>query len=205
MRSMEMPERTATLASLLALVLVLGGCGGPPAKTPAGMNASYERALERTAAAAVAEPPGDPGAVRALGRAQAFFSGMSVASVRAGVGTTYASDAYLNDTLAVVEGAVAIGAYFERSLGRVRSLEVEFLDASRDGVEHYVRWRMTIVSDKLGGGQPLVSYGMSHFRFDAEGRILLHKDFWDAGTGLYEYLPVIGSVLRGVRAAAEGG
>jgi hypothetical protein len=188
----------------LLLALALGGCGGPPVKTAAEMNASYEQALERTAAAAVAEPAGDPGASLALGRAQAFFSAMSVASVRTGVAATYAGDAYLNDTLAVVEGAGAIGAYFERSLGRVRALDVEFLGSSRDGVEHYVRWRMTVVSDQLGGGEPMVSYGMSHFRFDADGRILLHKDFWDAGTGLYEYLPVIGSVLRGVRGAAEG-
>jgi hypothetical protein len=32
----------------------------------------------------------------------------------------------------------------------------------------------------------------------------LHRDFWDAGTGVYEYLPVLGPVVRRVRAMAEG-
>jgi hypothetical protein len=48
-----------------------------------------------------------------------------------------------------------------------------------------------------------MSYGITHFRFDAESRVLVHKDFWDSGTGLYEYLPVLGSLVRKVRAGAE--
>jgi hypothetical protein len=49
----------------------------------------------------------------------------------------------------------------------------------------------------------MVSYGVTHFRFDEAGRVLLHKDFWDAGTGLHEYVPGVGALVRRVRAAAE--
>jgi hypothetical protein len=90
-------------------------------------------------------------------------------------------------------------------MARVQALQVEFLDVARSGPDYFVRWRMTVRSERLNGGEPMVSYGVTHFRFDAAGRILLHKDFWDAGTGLHEYLPGIGSLLRGVRAAAESG
>ena len=41
--------------------------------------------------------------------------------------------------------------------------------------------------------------------FDADGRVLIHKDFWDSGTGLHEQLPVIGGAVRRVRAAVEKG
>jgi len=31
--------------------------------------------------------------------------------------------------------------------------------------------------------------------------VLLHRDFWDASTGLYEYLPWVGALLERLRAA----
>jgi predicted SnoaL-like aldol condensation-catalyzing enzyme len=182
---------------------MLGACGGKPATYADAMNQSYERALERTAAAAVAPAAGE---VRApLIRAEDFFDDMNVATVRDKALATYAPDAYLNDNFAVVEGAEAIGDYFLRTLERTNSLDVEFLEVANQGADYFVRWRMTVVSDPINGGAPLVSYGMTHFRFDESGRVLLHKDFWDAGTGFYEYLPVLGPVLRRLRGLAEGG
>jgi hypothetical protein len=165
------------------------------------MDASYEAALVRTEAAAVADLGVRAGAVS---RAEAFFGDMRADRIREEVSATYAPEAYLNDNIAVVEGAPAIGAYFAHTLSRVRSLNVQFLDVSHDGIDCFVRWRMTFVGDGMNGGDPVVSYGMTHFRFDTSGRILLHRDFWDAATGLYEYLPVLGPVLRRVRALAAG-
>jgi predicted SnoaL-like aldol condensation-catalyzing enzyme len=186
---------------LALLALALGACGKAPMSAE-DMNASYEQALERTEAEAGTYA--DAGKARLLERAEDFFDDMNEASVRDKALATYAPGAYLNDNIAVVEGAPAIADYFVRTLQRTRSLDVEFLDVAQDGIDYFVRWRMTVVTDSINGGAPMVCYGMSHFRFDPQGRVLLHKDFWDAGTGLYEYLPVLGAVLRRVRALAEG-
>ena len=167
------------------------------------MNASYERALERTAAVAVELPGGDEGARQALSGAEDLFTDMTGPTIRAKAAAVYAPDAYLNDNLAVVAGATAIGEYFARTAGRVRALRVAFLGVTHAGPDYFARWRMTVESPGLNGGAPMVSYGMTHFRFDAQGRILVHKDFWDAGTGLYEYVPVLRAVVRKVRASAE--
>jgi hypothetical protein len=183
--------------------IALGACGDPAVKTAEEMNASYERALERTAAVAVELPGGDAGARQALAGAEGFFSDMTVAVIRARTAATYAPDAYLNDNLAIVEGAPAIADYFARTAGRVSGLRVSFLDITHTGVDYFVRWRMSVESPRLNDGAPMVSYGVTHFRFDAGGRILVHKDFWDAGTGLYEYIPGLRSLTRRVRAAAE--
>jgi hypothetical protein len=64
---------------------------------------------------------------------------------------------------------------------------------------------MTVAADGLNGGKEVVTYGVTQFRFDADGRVLIHKDFWDSGTGLYEQLPVIGGAVRRVRSAVEKG
>lgn len=190
---------------LAALVCLLAGCGRPASQGAAELNDSYDRALARTAAAAVEFPGGEAGARAALARAEGFFGELDAATIRARAAETYAADAYLNDNLVAIEGAAAIGEYFGHTAGRVGSLRVSFLDVTHSGVDYFVRWRMTVESGRLNGGAPMVSYGMTHFRFDAAGRILLHKDFWDAGTGLYEYLPGLGPVLRRVRAAAASG
>ena len=187
-----------------ALALLLAGCGGPPAETAEQMNASYERALERTAAVAVELPGGEEGARQALARAEDLFTDMTGQAIRVKAAAVYAPDAYLNDNLAVVSGAPAIGEYFSDTASRVSALRVEFLGVTHAGPDYFARWRMTVESPRLNGGAPMVSYGMTHFRFDAQGRILVHKDFWDAGTGLYEYVPVLRAVLRMVRATAQG-
>lgn len=40
---------------------------------------------------------------------------------------------------------------------------------------------------------------MTHLRFDREGKVVLHKDFWDAGGGFFEHLPVLGRAMRWVK------
>lgn len=169
------------------------------------MNASYERALARTVPLAVTLAPGSEGERRAFDNVQRYFSGMTPGSVREQTVTVYAPEAYLNDTLVGIDGVGRIEAYFLHTIERARLLKVEFLDRAPAGTDWYVRWRMTVAADGVNGGRDVVTYGVSQLRFDSAGRVLIHKDFWDAGTGLYEQLPGIGGVIRRVRAAVERG
>jgi hypothetical protein len=41
--------------------------------------------------------------------------------------------------------------------------------------------------------------GTSHLRFDAQGRITHHHDYWDAAHGIYEKIPLIGGLVRWLR------
>jgi len=38
--------------------------------------------------------------------------------------------------------------------------------------------------------------GSSHIKFDEQGLVTFHRDYWDAAEELYEKLPVIGFLLR---------
>lgn len=189
-------------AIALALMLLVAGCGTAP--TPlAELNASYERALERTAPLAVTHAPGSGLERQAFDNLQRYFAGMTTDSVRAQTASVYAPGAYLNDTLVGIEGADRIEAYFGHTIERSRLLKVEFLDRAPVGTDWYVRWRMTVAADALNGGREVVTYGVTQLRFDANGRVLIHKDFWDSGTGLHEQLPGIGAAVRRVRGAIE--
>jgi len=182
----------------VGLALFIGGCGAPPVPL-ADLNASYERALSRTAPLAVSLD--SESGQRAFGNLQRYFDKVTPASVREQTATVYAPESYLNDTLVGIDGADSIEAYFGHTVRNGALLKVEFLERAPVGIDWYVRWRMTVAVDGLNDGAPVITYGVSHFRFDAAGRVLLHKDFWDSGTGLYEQLPVLGSIVGRVRAA----
>lgn len=189
---------------VLVLTSLLAACGRAPVPLP-DLNASYERALVRTAPLAVSYALDGAGQQAVFDRLQTYFTGMSAASVREQTALVYAPEAYLNDTLVGIDGADRIQAYFSHTMQDTRVLNVRFLDRAWTGIDCFVRWEMRVEHDALAGGEPVLSYGMTQFRFDREGRVLLHKDFWDSGTGLYEQLPVLGRVLGRIRAAAEQG
>jgi hypothetical protein len=188
----------------LAAALACAGCGSAPTSL-ADLNASYEQALERSAPLAATLVPGSELERQAFANVQRYFAGMTPASVREQTATVYAPQGYLNDTLVGIEGADRIAAYFGHTVERARVLRVDFLERAPVGTDWYVRWRMTVAVDALNGGKEVVTYGVTQFRFDSEGRVLIHKDFWDSGTGLYEQIPGLGAAVRRVRGAVEAG
>ncbi|WP_340119520.1 nuclear transport factor 2 family protein [Pelagibius sp. 7325] len=59
----------------------------------------------------------------------------------------------------------------------------------------YLRWSF---SARGPGGRPLRFEGMSAVDFDAAGRVIAHRDFWDAGK-VYEKIPVLRSLIGFVK------
>jgi len=43
------------------------------------------------------------------------------------------------------------------------------------------------------------SIGMTQLRFNQEGKIIFHQDFWDSTEGFYQHLPYIGYIVRKIR------
>ena len=43
------------------------------------------------------------------------------------------------------------------------------------------------------------SLGVTHLRFDENGRVILHQDFWDSTEGFFRHVPVLGSVVNAVK------
>ena len=44
-----------------------------------------------------------------------------------------------------------------------------------------------------------VIHGASHLKFAADGKVLLHRDYWDTGEEIYMKLPVLGLLMRTLR------
>lgn len=161
---------------------------------------TYQEALAKTDPASNSRlVPGSAAERAALDRFADFVSQMSPESMREKVGQVYAADAYFNDTLKEIVGVQAIEEYMVRSMEATESVRVVVDDISGSGGDYYVRWTMDIHFKKYNDGQVARSVGISHLRFNADGKIVLHKDYWDAAGGLYEYLPVVGGLMRWIK------
>lgn len=43
--------------------------------------------------------------------------------------------------------------------------------------------------------------GTSHLRFDKNGRVCYHRDYWDAASEVYTDIPILGWVMRKLKKA----
>ncbi len=128
-----------------------------------------------------------------------FVRQLSPDKVNGQVIAAYAQDAYFNDTLKELYGRKTIADYMEKSLDATTGVSVEIKDISYGDSDFYYRWTMKIFFKTLNKGNPAVSDGMSQIRYTEDGLISLHRDFWDAASGIFEYLPVFRSAIPWVK------
>ncbi|MDB4652779.1 nuclear transport factor 2 family protein [Akkermansiaceae bacterium] len=113
--------------------------------------------------------------------------------------TAYAPGAYLDDTIVTHHGPDEIRKYFLQTAETMSSFEVNILDSCRSGADHYIRWEMIFAAPKLAGGEPIHSVGISQVRFNEQGQVAFHQDFWDSGRHIYGQIPVVGGLIGIIR------
>lgn len=143
--------------------------------------------------------PGSEEELLAVERFQDLLADFKAPGFAQRIPAVYASDVFFNDTLKTVLGAEALQHYLAGSAAALESGKVEFLDwVVREG-NYYFRWKMSLRFKRVARGRTHVSFGMSHVRFDREGKVALHQDFWDSAGGLFEHLPGVGWMIRRVK------
>lgn len=186
----------ALLTAMLGLLS--GGCAG--ARGGGGIEGmSYLETLLELEAEGLALERGSEPERRAVERFQALLGDFKAADFRERIGEVYAADVFFNDTLKTVRGVAELERYLGRSGDALESGTVEFLDLAVADGNYYFRWRMSLRFAKFSRGETHESNGMSHIRFDRDGRVVLHQDFWDSSSGLFEHVPVLGWMLRGAK------
>lgn len=165
-----------------------------PANQSAESVRLYRSRLEKVTASGL--KAGSPGEKAALQRFSAFLQGIGdVKFVRDNTLDVYASDAYLDDTLAVHHGAAEIESYFVKTSETMTDYQVTVDDVGKSGNDYYVRWTMKFAAPALSGGKPVHSVGVSQIRFNREGKVAFHQDFWDSGKNFYAHLPLVGGAV----------
>ena len=60
-------------------------------------------------------------------------------------------------------------------------------------------WQFHFRFRGLGNKCPQSLEGVSHLAFAPDGKVTLHRDYWDAAEELYSRLPVVGLLMRGLQ------
>ncbi|MES2088590.1 MAG: nuclear transport factor 2 family protein [Pseudomonadota bacterium] len=153
------------------------------------MNAQPPALLQDTASSAL------PGVVR-------FFEQLKPADLPR-LGEVYAPDAHFKDPFNEVQGVPAIEAIFAHMFRALASPHFVVTSQMAQGDQAFLVWDFRFQFKGQSTWQTI--RGATHVRFDDQGRITLHRDYWDAAEELYEKLPVLGGLMRWLkRRAAQG-
>lgn len=189
---------TKTIAILAfgiaASAAVLVGCSSRGGGFMPDIIDTYEQAMR--------DFPGSEAAIDSgLQRFKAAYADLTDPRVGEKIRETYAERLFFDDTLHTFGQLDDLVAYMERTGAGLHQSIVEVQHVIRDGADVYVRWTMEFKTRAVGRDIHSRSIGMTHLRFDEDGRVVLHQDFWDSGHGLYAHLPFVGFAVRRARRA----
>lgn len=108
----------------------------------------------------------------------------------------FAPAARFKDPFNDVRGVAAIRAVFAHMYRSLEDPRFVVLDTASEGRVGYLHWEFHF----RRSGRQRVIVGLSRVVFDADDRVVEHQDFWDPAEQLYESLPLLGGVLRWLKA-----
>ena len=147
-----------------------------------------------------APAPGSAAETAALEQFAKFFSSFAADRIELLLPQTYAEDIYFNDTLKSVRGRQPLAHYLAESADAVEQCTVQILDTTRSASgEYWVRWKMMIRFKKLRRGVDTWTIGASHLRFNSEGLVVYHQDYWNAADGIFQHIPLLGWMINKIK------
>lgn len=137
-------------------------------------------------------------ATPALESLVAFYEHFSPESVER-FGEFYSADAYFKDPFNEVRGVAALQRIFRHMFEQLDAPRFVIVDRVVDAGGAVLVWEFTFRLRSWKAAETQLIRGVSHLKFDAEGKVCWHRDYWDAAEELYAKLPLIGAVIRGLQ------
>ena len=172
------------------------------AAKPADPQVAYRQALKTTETTPTVAPE-SPAEAKAIQGFIDFYKVFSEKSVKEKVREVYAPNGYFRDPFHEVSGIDEIEKYFLASTETIEDCRFDMEDVARNKRNYYFRWTMRLKT-KRDPENPIEAIGTTHVRFDDHGRVLFHQDYWDAGSVVYERVPILGSLVRFVKKRVRG-
>lgn len=132
----------------------------------------------------------------ALARFRSFYETFS-AEWLTRLDQLYAPSFELSDPFHTFTSLPPLRAYLQRLIDHVVYSQFHVEDIATGGDGSYVRWRWEW--QRKSRDPRRVLPGITHLRFAADHRITYHRDIFDAASGIYETIPVLGTALRAIK------
>jgi steroid Delta-isomerase len=131
-----------------------------------------------------------------------FFELLTPADV-ARIGELYREDARFKDPFNEVQGILAIEHVFAHMFVALHEPRFVVRDIVADGDQCFLTWDFLFRFKRFSPTAEQCVRGGSHIVFGGDGRIALHRDYWDAAEELYEKLPAVGALMRWLKRRAN--
>ena len=137
-----------------------------------------------------------------VARVIAFFETLTPQTLT-GLADIYAADAHFKDPFNDVQGLDAIRRIFAHMFVALRQPCFVITRQVTQGDDCFITWDFYFYLGNYRRGVEQKIAGATHLVFDAEGRVRVHRDYWDAAEELYEKLPLVGSLMRWLKRRAN--
>lgn len=187
----------ALIFILIGLFVCLHHVGKLPRHDASGTNALYLQHLASSAEIAVNPPPGSDQARALVKKVMGAFHPFSYGNVTLKFPEAYAETFYFRDAFHVFTDRATLVEYMQRTAQQSPGVTFEFEEPGRNGIDFYLPWVMVLPTS--GAGEAQRTIGMSRLRFNEQGLVVFHQDYWDSADVLVPKVPVANGLIELVR------
>ncbi len=130
---------------------------------------------------------------------QSLFTDYSHENLRLNVQKVYAAHVYFRDAFRQLNCAADLQTYLIEGLEPLTAAEFVFNNISRSGGDFYLDWTMRLDFKKTPTGTWEESIGMTRMRFNDEGQVIFHQDYWDPTDIVYTRIPIAKQLIAYVK------
>jgi ketosteroid isomerase-like protein len=114
----------------------------------------------------------------------------------------YSEDVFFKDPFNEVHGLPEVVRIFSHMFDQVDGPRFVVTSHVLQGDQAFLTWDFLFRMKRFSSEEQCIR-GATHLRFSADGRANFHRDYWDAAEELYEKLPLLGSLMRGLKRLAR--
>lgn len=137
----------------------------------------------------------------AVDRIVEVFESLTPAAI-AQLSAIYTDHARFKDPFNDIQGLAAIQGVFHHMFEALIAPRFVVTQRVVDGAHCFLVWEFHFRFRRFRSEVDQCIHGSSHLQLAGDGRILAHRDYWDAAEELYEKLPLIGPLMRWLRQRA---
>lgn len=138
-----------------------------------------------------------------LEKSKIFFDKLDAAHLQL-VDQFYDINVVFQDPVHSLKGSEAVKKYYEGLYKNVDSIRFEYGKGIEAGEVVSLPWKMYLKTPSINKGKEITVDGVSLITFNAEGKAISHRDYFDMGEFVYERVPVLKSVIHFIKGKLAG-
>ncbi|QPB83229.1 nuclear transport factor 2 family protein [Pseudoalteromonas rubra] len=115
----------------------------------------------------------------------------------------YHPEIQFSDPLHGINGLTNLSTYFSDMYSNVISCQFDIHHSLSQGDQAALYWTMRYRHNRLGKGQEISVEGHSYLKVQ-DGKVIMHRDYFDVGSLLYEHIPLMGMGIRWLKGRVSG-